>query len=198
MKGADMRTDLFTDCHPSVPAVADRLVGLAQSGELSVTEILNQPKPWRDLAGMAILGQDFYRAVSEGGQSCSTPVAGAFRVPPELAAVKVRLRTCGAAAEEKRPIRWKRPERRCIGQKRSTAAGVGPGLTDGEVIKLYADNTVEVEGPEAELALSDAWLALRQAGKGCVYAPREDMQRTRWTLEEVPTGEPKRSKRASA
>jgi hypothetical protein len=150
-----------------------RLIELAREGKLSITDILNQDKRLWQVAGAIILGHTY--------QSWETriPITDTSSIPMELRNYTVKIRTINGHDK----IRWK------IGMVESDreVRGSKPENPTYQMIDQWAN----IDGNEAELFLSDAWMCLRQFGKFCKVANSASQRKRYWKYEEIPPTEEK-------
>lgn len=158
--------------------VERRLVELAQTHQLHVTELMNQPGGLPDLVGMIILGreiaEDHTMRVASGG------------VPPALQGYKVRVRSIDGTST----IKWKVGKKRIGTQTQGDRTQVGAPSNDGgdyypSTVEKQGDYWLDSEETDTELPLASAWLCLRQAGKWCRPCKRTTARPSAWKYEEV-------------
>ena len=167
--------------------VAERMVELAADGRLYLTDVMNQPRHIAQAAGMVLLGQDWQEMENADLGRGYNPQPGA-EVPVDLAGFKVRLKCINRAADDKEfsghnKICW-RDGVEAYGVRRGRGS-TSMGLSGNDPVKLFRAVEKQVDGPEAELPVRAAWLALKQAGANCCYARRPDHQHSRWLVAEV-------------
>lgn len=155
--------------------VEDKMVAMATSGELYVTELLNQPDERTvQLIGEIILGIFWDDSV--------TPMIQQVRpdeVPDALSGYRVHLRAING-----HKIEWKKG-RRQAGER--SFAWTGQGSKAVGKIQVKEDVFLTAgEDQEADVTLSQAWLALRQYGKNCRPEKKQSGQQRNWRFEEVP------------
>lgn len=159
--------------------IEERLIELAHSSSISVTELINQPPNVAETVGNILLGQAYRDNKMETG----------IRVPRELVNYRIKLRPINGHST----IRWK------------TGKTEGPPIYRGAFSVTQMVDTYDEVQPDAsgvaELSLPEAWVAMRQAGKNCRPVRRTDMQSRMWRFEEVtdqPVGESRRKRGGDA
>jgi hypothetical protein len=149
--------------------VDQRLLEMATSGELSITDLHNQSPACSEAAGMAILGQRFDEQSKT--MVLDTPA------PMSLQTYMVKIKSVHGD-----PIKYKigrEPKGNTIGAPRRDHSAI-------EAQVKYEDVWAVSDKKEVEVPLPEAWRIMHQNGKYCRPAPRPGLQRKYWLYEEVP------------
>ena len=153
--------------------VMGRLVELAKSDELMITEILQEDARIWSIAGKAITGIVYD---PENQKEEYQP----HSIPDELVNYPVVIECIDTSMKT---IRWKGPMK-SVGRK--VKRGNGSTRKVSVLRSEFTPRWFEVPGPRAILSIQDAWLCLRQLGQYCSPAPSSDIRKANWKIREVP------------